>query len=86
MGKSIRDFEKGDWEELEERLEGAGGDIEKFNARLESLEPEARNLGEAITETLEELFPAAAERVKSGRVNIRRYWPMQDIRDVIEAA
>jgi hypothetical protein len=63
LGKSIKDFEKGDWEELEERLERAGGDIEKFNARLESLEPEARNLGEAMTETLEELFPAAAEAV-----------------------
>ena len=61
LGKSIKDFEKGDWEKLGERLENAGGDIEKFNARLESLEPDARSLGEAMPKTLQELFPAAAE-------------------------
>jgi RHS repeat-associated protein len=63
LGKSIKDFEKGDWEKLGDRLENAGGDIEKFSERLESLEPDARSLGEAMTETLEELYPAAAETV-----------------------
>jgi hypothetical protein len=61
LGKSLKDFDKGDFEKLGERLERAGADIEKFNARLENLEPEARSLGEAMVETLEEIFPAAAE-------------------------
>jgi RHS repeat-associated protein len=61
LGKSVKDFERGDWEKLGERLERAGGDIEKFNARLEELEPEARTMGEAMLDALEEIFPAAVE-------------------------
>jgi hypothetical protein len=60
-GRSVKDFERGDWERLEGELERAGGDIDAFNARLANLEPEARTLGEAMAETLEELFPAAAD-------------------------
>ena len=61
LGKSLKDFERGDFEELGARLERAGGDIEAFNARLANYEPEARSLAEAMTETLEELFPAVEE-------------------------
>jgi hypothetical protein len=60
LGKSIEDFNKGDFQELASRIERAGGDIEKFNARMEALEPEARTFGEAVAEALEEVFPAAA--------------------------
>jgi RHS repeat-associated protein len=61
LGKSVEDFNKGDLQELASRLERAGGDFEKFNARMEALEPEARTFGEAVGQALEEVFPAAAE-------------------------
>jgi RHS repeat-associated protein len=65
LGKSVEDFNKGDFQELQGRLERAGGDIETFNTRMEALEPEARTLGEAIGEALEEVFPAAASAVEA---------------------
>jgi hypothetical protein len=57
--KPLDRFTKADWEELASRLERAGGDIEKFNARLETLEPQARTFGEAMAQALEEIYPAA---------------------------
>ena len=63
LGKSVEDFNKGDFQELAGRIERAGGDIEKFSDRMEALEPEARTLGEAVAQALEEVFPAASNAV-----------------------
>lgn len=35
--------------------------MQAFNERLQALEPEARTFGEALAETLAEIYPAAAE-------------------------
>jgi RHS repeat-associated protein len=65
LGKSIEDFKEGDFRELQARLERAGGDVETFNTRMAELEPEARTLGEAMAEALEEVFPAAANAAEA---------------------
>jgi len=59
LGKPLKDFDKEDFEELGRRLAKAGGDVEKFNARLANYEPQARNMADAFMESLEEVFPAA---------------------------
>jgi len=58
LGKSLEDFQRGDFEQLQESLESAGEDVAAFNERLEALEPEARTFGEALAGALEEAFPA----------------------------
>ena len=61
LGKSVEDFERGDFEQLGQRLGAAGEDVQAFNERLAALEPEAKAFAEALGEALEEVFPAAAD-------------------------
>ena len=65
LGKSLRSFERGDFEELTTRLEAAGEDVAAFNERLAELEPEARTFAEAVSEALAEVFPAAASAAEA---------------------
>jgi RHS repeat-associated protein len=65
LGKSLRSFERGDFEELTTRLEAAGEDVAAFNDRLAELEPEARTFAEAVSEALADVFPAAASAAEA---------------------
>lgn len=61
LGKSVEDFDKGDFEALGERLEASGEDVAAFNERLYALEPQATRFADALAQALEEVFPAAAD-------------------------